>query len=86
MEEDAGGFANEVAAWQRVASDISGMWRWRCDLRREGPTGWGGRGNLGRVFGGILALCGCASDSAGEVEFYMVAAAVGLKPHPHVGY
>lgn len=76
------GFANEVAAWKSIASDISGKWRWRCDLGRDRPAGWGGGGNLGRIFGSIVALCGSAGESSGEVEFY----AVGVKPRPHVGY
>lgn len=75
MEEDARDLADEVAARQRVASDVGREWQRRRDLRREGPTGRGGRGYFGGVFRGVVALCG---GGYGQAEAWVAA--------PHGGF
>ncbi|KAJ1420889.1 VWA domain-containing protein [Sesbania bispinosa] len=48
-EKDLGGFADEVAAGERVASNVVGKWRWWGNLRRQRPSGRGGGCDLSSV-------------------------------------
>ena len=57
-EEDLGGFADEVAAGEEVASGVRGEGRRRGYLGGDGAAGWGGGGDLGGVLGAEMAARG----------------------------
>lgn len=64
MEDDLGGFADEVAAGESVAADVGGERRRRGDLDGEGAAGWGGGGYFGGVFCGVVAVRGDGEDES----------------------